>query len=100
MHTTAINHANSSEPAILARVLGNEQGKLPVDLARYLLRRAFSDEDKARMHDLALRNQEDTLSSAEKEELLNYAKAGTVLSILKSRARRALRIKPKKRPAS
>jgi hypothetical protein len=45
------------------------------------------------MHDLAVRNQEDALTPAEKEELFAYAKAGALLSILKSRARRSLRTK-------
>jgi hypothetical protein len=66
-------------------------------MARYLLNLGFGDEDKARMHDLAVRNQDDALSPAEKEELFAYAKAGTLLSILKSRARRALRLRPGKR---
>jgi hypothetical protein len=48
------------------------------------------------MHDLAIRNQNDRLSANEKEELLAYAKAGTLLSMLKSRARRVLRVKVKK----
>jgi hypothetical protein len=94
------NHANGTDAAILARVLGNGQGRLPRDVARYLLSCAFSDEDKARMHELAVRNQDDDLSPSEKEELLSYARAGTVLSILKSRARRALGIKPAKRRIS
>jgi hypothetical protein len=100
MHTTVSNHVGPSEATILARILGNDKGELPLDVARYLLDRGFSDADKARMHDLAVRNQEDALSPAEKEELVNYAKAGTVLSILKSRARRVLRIKPRKRTTS
>ena len=49
------------------------------------------------MHDLAVRNQEDALSSEEKEELFAFAKAGSLLAILKSKARRTLKIKPKKR---
>jgi hypothetical protein len=97
MHT---NTTSDSEAAILARILGNDQEQLPREMARYLLTLGFSDRDKARMHSLAVRNQEDILPSAEKEELLGYAKAGTVLSILKSKARRVLKVKPKKRTAS
>jgi hypothetical protein len=52
------------------------------------------------MHDLAVRNQEDALSPAEAEELVAYAKAGTLLSLLQSKARRALGIKAKKRTLS
>src|SRR5437868_1762763 len=86
-----------NEIAILARIFGKERGKLPAELARYVLTLGFSDDDMARMHDLAVRNQEDALSAAEREEMFAYAKAGSLLSILKSQARRSLRIKPKKR---
>jgi hypothetical protein len=100
MQTTTANHASISEVGILARVLGNERGQLSSTMARYLLNLGFGDEDKARMHDLAVRNQNDALSAEEKQELLAYSKAGTVLAILKSKARRTLRIKPKKRITS
>jgi hypothetical protein len=99
MHNTT-NHPGPSEVAILARVLGNERGELSPLMARYLLGRRFSEADKLRMHDLAVRNQDGALSPAEKEELLAWARAGTLLSILKSKARRTLRIKPKKRASS
>ena len=100
MPTTTANYAGRSEVALLARVLGNGHGQLPAAMARYLLTCGFGDDDKARMHDLAVRNQEDGLSSVEKQELFAFAKTGTLLSILKSKARRALRIKPKKRTTS
>jgi hypothetical protein len=96
--TTARN--GQSEVAILARILGNDQGQLPPEQARYMLELSFSDRDKARMHELAVRNQDDGLSPAEKEELFAYSKAGDLLSILKSKARRTLGIKPKKRTTS
>jgi hypothetical protein len=91
MHTTATDQASQSEIAILARVLGNNQGQMSPELARYLLGLGFSDHDKTRMHDLAVRNQEAALSAAEKDELIAYAKAGSLLSILKSKARRVLK---------
>jgi hypothetical protein len=100
MHATATSQACPSEVTILARVLGNGEGQLPVKIARYLLTLGFSDDDKVRMHDLAIRNQDDALSPAEKDELRAYAKAGTLLSILKSKARRVLRIKPQRRAGS
>jgi hypothetical protein len=93
---TTKDRAASNEVTILARVLGNEEGRLPSDMARYLLSLGFGPADKARMHDLAVRNQEDLLSPNEKDELAAYAKAGTLLSILKSTARRRLRGKSKK----
>jgi hypothetical protein len=93
---TATTHARENEVTILARVLGNENGELPIEQAHYILGLTFSDRDKARMHDLALRNQDDALTPAEKAELLAFGKAGDLLAILKSRARRTLGIKPKK----
>jgi hypothetical protein len=98
MGTTA--HTVENEVSILARVLGNEQGELSEEAARYILDLGFSDRDKARMHDLAVRNQEDALSPAEKEQLLAFGKAGDLLAILKSRARRTLKVRPKRRTLS
>ena len=92
--------AGETEVTILARVLGNERGQLPRELARYILDLSFSDRDQARMHDLVVRNQDDALSPAEKEELLAFGKAGDLLAILKSKSRRVLGVKPKKRSAS
>jgi hypothetical protein len=104
MHTANTNHTSTSEVSILARVLGNGEGRLPRQIARYVLDLGFSDRDKARMHELAMRNQEDALSPAEKEELFTYAKAGSLLSILKSKARRMLGVNqllgPKRRGQS
>jgi hypothetical protein len=89
MHTTPASGEN--EVTILARVLSNEGGPLPPDMARHLLALGFGERDKARMHDLAVRNQSGALSAAEIEELLGYAKAGCLLGILHSKARRALK---------
>jgi hypothetical protein len=100
MERTIANGTTQSEITILARILGNDQGQLPAAMARYILKLGFGDRDKERMHDLAARNQDGALTPAEKEELLAYAKAGSLLSILKSRARRVLGVKPKKRSAS
>ena len=96
---TTTTRPGEDEVTILARVLGNEQGQFPHDLARYIIDLGFSDRDKSRMHDLAVRNQDDALSTAEKEELFAFGKAGDLLAILKSKARRTLGIKAK-RPTS
>src|SRR4051794_14012011 len=97
MATTTIRDGET-EVSILARVFEDERGQLSPELARSILDVGFSDRDKARMHDLVVRNQGDALSPAEREELFAFAKAGTLLSILHSKARRTLGIKPKKRP--
>lgn len=83
----------TSYPALLVRVLTNGQEFFPEPIARYLLKVAPSDADKARMHDLAVRNQSDALSAEEKAELMNWVKVGDLLALLQSRARRSLRKK-------
>ncbi len=100
MRLTAKETGTPPEVAILARVLGNEDGILPAGMARYILRRGFSKRDKARLHDLANRNQSDTLSAAEQAELFAFVKAGTLLSILKAKARRVLQARARRRAAS
>ncbi|MDR3635865.1 MAG: hypothetical protein P4L84_18830 [Isosphaeraceae bacterium] len=87
------SRCHENEVTILARILGNENGQLSGDFARYILSHEISERDKARMHDLAVRNQDDALIPAEKEELYGFAKATSLLSILKSKARKTLGIK-------
>jgi hypothetical protein len=98
--STVTTHSSENEATILARVFDDERGLLPPDLARSILEVEFNERDKARMHDLAVRNQADALTAAEKEEMYAFAKAGTLLGILKSKARRTLKIKPKRRTYS
>jgi hypothetical protein len=127
-------HGSENEVTILARILGNENGQLPRDIARYVVDLNISERDKARMHDLAVRNQDDDLTPAEKEEMFAFGKearqnnlsirgsersrnrdhpsfhgtdysveppkAATLLSILKSKARRTLGIKLETRTVS
>jgi hypothetical protein len=97
---TTTTRSTESEVSILARVLGNGSGQLPREIARYILSLTFSDRDKARLHDLTVRNQADALSPGEKEELLAFGIVGDVLAILKSKARRGLRVKGKKLTSS
>ena len=97
--STATTNAGENEVTILARILGDGDGRLPPDLARYILDLRLSERDQARMHDLAVRNQDDALSPAEKEELFAYGRAGDLLAILKSKARRTLGVKPGERNA-
>ena len=60
----------------------------------------WSERDKARMDELAVRNQEDDLTPDEKKEMHDFGKAATVRSILKSKARRSLGVKLKTRGVS
>ena len=90
MSTAEMYGGATSEVAILGRLFLNGKAALTPQRARYLLELEFSDADKERMGDLAMKNQEGLLSDAEREELVGYAKAGCLLGILQSRARRAV----------
>src|SRR5205085_5271751 len=90
MSTAELSAGAAAEVEILGRVFLNGKGELTAARARSLLEVEFSDADKARMHELAVKNQDGRLSAPERDELLGYAKAGCLLGILHSRARRAL----------
>jgi hypothetical protein len=81
----------TSEAAIFGRLIESERGDMPPDLARYILSLRFRPEDKARMHELAVRNQGGRLSAPEWEELQNYVNVGHLLALLQSKARKSLK---------
>jgi hypothetical protein len=91
MTTTPTANAKTNEVTIFERLLSNGKDELSTGFARYLLTLGFSEEDKAHMNDLAARNRDGDLSAEEKEELLGYAKAGCLLGILQSKARKSLK---------
>jgi hypothetical protein len=97
MATITPDRAGQTEVRILSRLLANGGPRMPPALARYVLAIGFNNRDKARMHELAVRHQDGALATAEKDELRAYATAGTLLSLLKSQARRALKRRPAKR---
>lgn len=83
------NHP-STEIAIFSRLLKFEKGDLAPDLARYVLTLGFEEADQNRMRELAERNQEGQLSLHEQEELQSYVKAGHLLALLHSKARKSI----------
>jgi hypothetical protein len=94
MPTNRAAKGRTNELAIIGRLLKADKGDLPHELARYVLTLGFGEEDQARMRELAERNQEGNLSTQEQEELRSYVKAGHLLALLHSKARKSL--KPKK----
>ena len=90
--STTTAQAGENEVTILARILDTGNGQFPPDLARYFLDCQINERDRARMHDLAIRNQADGLTPDETAEMLAFGKAATLLSVLKSKARRTLGI--------
>src|SRR5262245_59251423 len=89
MRSNGSSH-RTSEAAIFGRLIRVDHGNLPQQLARYILTLGFDETDQVRMSDLAARNQDGSLSPEEKEELMNYVKAGHLLALLHSKARKSL----------
>ena len=86
--------APKSPAAILARLFETGRGEMTRQLARHILRLGFPEEDRARMHELAEKNQEGSLTPGEQEELDCYVTAADWLSLLQSKARKKLGVKP------
>jgi hypothetical protein len=93
MPASQLSTERPSEISIFARLLNSGRAKMSLALARYILKLGFDDEDQVRMADLAERNQAGMLSGDEREELMNFVKAGHLLALLQSRARKTLKKK-------
>lgn len=79
------------EAAILARLVGPDEPRLSAQTAKGILTLGFSRADKERMHDLVEKACAGTLSDDEQAEAEAYSRIGSLLGILKSKARRALK---------
>jgi hypothetical protein len=95
MSITQTPGISASEAAIFSRVFADGRRSLTPELARHILTLEFSDDDKARMHELAEKNQEGRISPEELRDLDSYIKVADVLAILQSKARKFLRTKSK-----
>ena len=84
--------AQTSEMAILRRIVDPEQPFLSTEAAKAILRLDFSAADRARMNALAAKNREGKLTTSDEQELDNYIWVGQTLGILQSKARRSLRV--------
>ncbi len=81
---------SASEVAILGCHLKGSGEMLSQYLALHYLEMKFSEHDQIRMRELASRNQAEALTEAERDEMFSYAKAGCLLGILQSKARKFL----------
>jgi hypothetical protein len=81
----------SHEAAILTRLVGPDEPELSPAAAKGILALRFSDADKERMHALAAQARAGTLSASEQAEVEPYSRISSLLGILKSKARRALK---------
>jgi hypothetical protein len=78
-----------TDVAILERVLTDRDRPMSEEVARYLLGLGFREEDHARMKELAGRARAGRLAPGEDEEFESFLRVGHLLSLLKSKARRA-----------
>src|ERR1700693_2658002 len=91
-----LSHPNTSEAAILNRVLEPDQATLSLQAARYFLALNFAPADKERMHQLSAKARAGTLTPDEQVEIDNYERVGHLLNIMQSKARRSLKRRHRK----
>ena len=84
----------TTETEILSRLFEPDQANLSPEAARSLLAVEFSPRDLQRMDELAERARGGTLSDAEQHEIQSYTLVGSLLGIIKSKARRSLKRVP------
>jgi len=80
-----------SEMAILDRLIRAQKAGFSAAGARSLLKIDFEPADHERMHELALKAQEGTLTAAEQAEIDSYEVVGHLLGLLHSKARLSLK---------
>jgi hypothetical protein len=91
MATVQLPQQETSEAAIFGRLWESKDAALTFELARHVLKLGFSERDKARMHELTIKNNAGQLSEAETEALDNYIRVGDLIAILQSKARKILK---------
>ena len=84
----------NSEAVILGRAIDPENGNLSPEAARSILEMKLPDSDHRRLHELAAKAADASLSSEEQEELENYRHVGRLLELMKSKARLSLQNRP------
>ena len=81
----------ASEAALWERLFEPADRELSPESVRYILTLQFSQPDIERMHGLAEKARAGALTLEENIELDNYERAGHLLSLMKSTARKALK---------
>lgn len=87
MQTSTIVNAEST---ILARVIAADVPTLPESVARELLKWGFTEMDRKRMSELAMKARQRTLEPDENAEIEAYERVSSFLGLVKSKARRSL----------
>lgn len=88
---TAQGITGNREATIIARMIHPERADLPNDMAQAVLQLLSLDQaDLDRMHELAVKNQDDALAPAEKIELENYIRVSYFVDLMHAKARLSL----------
>ena len=82
---------HTGDAGILARLIRADDTSLPPGAAKALLRIRFTEDDLARIHELAAKNQDDALTDAEKADLESYLRVSPFLDLMHAKARRSLK---------
>jgi hypothetical protein len=83
--------SHTSDTAILSRLIRPEDDNLSPAGAEAWLAIRFEQGDLDRMHELAVKNQEDRLTAKERTELESYRRVSFLLDLMHSKARRSLK---------
>jgi hypothetical protein len=86
MHKSAV----LTESDLLADIIDPEEGDLPADVARFVLRWKFGARAARRMNTLADRNSKGTITDAERQELERYLRVGSFINLVQAKARLSL----------
>jgi hypothetical protein len=78
--------AHSFAEDILTSVLSKSAQPLRPEEAQFILKWRFSDAEVERMHDLAQKNRDDTLTASERDELHGFLRVGQFLDVLHAKA--------------
>jgi len=89
--TTTQAAVENTDIVIWSRLLRPDNPTLSPQAARAILALEFTQEDKNRMHQLAAKAREGTLTAEEQAETRSYERVGNLLSLMKSKARLALK---------
>jgi hypothetical protein len=84
--------AGTAEAAILSRMVRQSGEVFPPEVAEAILGLDFDPAGRARMHELAVKGQEGSLTAAEEEEVDGYRRIGYFVDLMRSRARFSLQM--------
>ena len=91
---TSMPDTQSSEAAMLSRVIASGDGSWPKEAAELILQFAFPDSDRERMNVLAAKARAGQLDPQEESELAGYMRVGRFLELIKAKARLSLVRRP------